>query len=314
MDEPELGISRREIITAFLSTPEQPTVKIQQKTVDRRLHPAIRYGVSEALLKAVCQQQQKTAVEILTDEFQLPRPVEPVKIQVPIRKGQMLHIDESVASLSYAATSADPATMLGDNAERIQRFVRQLRSQISSAGFQHEIAIYLDMSGKLGDLYENQLGKILGSLYGLEKAAAPGSIFIQDPVLYDDPASQIDNLAQLHSFMRMRQMSLRLVAGSPIHTINDIDRYIENEAAHGFKLNLVHLGSIQETIAAVQACQRNDLSVFLEGGTPEILGQLALVSQPDYVIAAQDALLRSDLADIANEMNRALAWLNRQAS
>jgi hypothetical protein len=78
----------------------------ERVTVERRLHSAIRYGVSQALLKAVALARGVTMAEVIADEWDLPLPDTPVPIHAQ-SGGERYHnadkmIVRRVASLPHA--------------------------------------------------------------------------------------------------------------------------------------------------------------------------------------------------------------------
>ena len=305
------GFSRRAIITGFLSNsePDAAPALVEQHTVERPIHPTIRHGLSQALLSAVSMVRGMTMVEVIAEEFELPLPSTAVALQMPIRRGQSLLIHDQLAALAYAISGRDPEDSMGPNGERIQRFVRQLRERLVKAGQHNQLAIHLDAGGSLGKLYDNDAGKVLGALYGLEQAAAPCLIRVQDPLIMDERDAQIKVLGQLRDYLRMRRMSLQLVAGAKINTLADVRAFAQAEAAHMFHLVMPRLGTVQEVILAVQACQASGIGILLEGIPSAVTSQVALTAQPDILALPPNWPDDSSVATLHNEMARLLSWL-----
>ena len=307
-DESSPGVSRRDIITGFLAAQEPAGTKtvIEETTIERRLHPAILYGISQALLNAVAMDRRLTLTEVIAEEFELPGPATAVALQMPINRGQTVHLSDRIAALGYKTGGSDPEKSLGPDGERLQRFVRQLRESINTAEQQREITIHLDVGGGLGQLYEGDTGKILGALYGLEQAASPGMLRVQDPLITGDLDVQIKEMKQLRNYLHMRRMSLQLVASAQIYTVDDVRAFVQARAVHMIYLVMPRFGTIQEVILDIQACRENEIGVMLEGKPLEIAVQVALSALPDILVCPPD-----DAAVIAigNEMERTLAWL-----
>jgi methylaspartate ammonia-lyase len=175
------------------------------------------------------------------------------------------------------------------------------------------IAIHLDLAGAYSKLYDDNTGKILGAMYGLEQAAAPGPIFVQDPVISTKSTSRMEVLGQLRAYLKMRKMSLRLVAGRTIHNLDDVYRYIQEQPVHMLQLDMSRLGSIQETILASQACRKAGLGVLL-AGPADISAHVALATSPEYVTPSSGQSGKTSLADLSNEMARTLAVLACRAT
>jgi methylaspartate ammonia-lyase len=313
-ESPSPGISRRAIITGFLSSSESDAAPqlVEQITVERPIHPALRHGLSQALLSAVAMVRDLTLVEVIAEEFDLPIPSTAVALQMPIQRGQSLLIHDQVSTLAYAVSRTDPENSLGPDGQRIQRFVRQLRDRLIEVGQHCPVTIHLDAGGSLGRLYGNNAGKILGALYGLEQAASPCPIRVQDPMIMDDLDEQIKALGQLRDYLRIRQMSLQLVTGVKINTVDDVRAFGQAKTAHMLHLVMPQLGTIQELVLAIQACQNNGVGVLLEGTSSTFTAQVALATQPDALTYPPDRPGDAPIATFHDEMVRSLAWLAKK--
>jgi methylaspartate ammonia-lyase len=189
-----------------------------------------------------------------------------------------------------------------------------LRVRLVEGGQQCPLTIHLDAGGNLGRLFDDNAGKILGALYGLKQAASPCPIRVQDPLIMDDLDAQIQALSQLRDYLRMRQMSLQLVAGAKINSLEDVQAFARAKAAHMLHLVMPQLGTIQEIILAIQACQTNGVGILLEGLSSPFTAQVALATQPELVTYPQDRPGDGGVAIFHDEMARTLAWLANKES
>lgn len=130
----------------------------------------------------------------------------------------------------------------------------------------------------------------------------------------DDLDAQIKALSQLRDYLRMRRMSLQLVAGAKIHTLDDVRAIARAEAAHMLHLVMPRLGTIQELVLAIQACQSNDVGILLEGTSSAFTAQTALATQPDILTYPPDRPGDGGFATFHDEMARTLAWLAKKES
>jgi methylaspartate ammonia-lyase len=72
------------------------------------------------------------------------------------------------------------------------------------------------------------------------------------------------------------------------------------------------LGTIQELILAVQACQVGGIGILMEGIPSATTGQVALATQPDLLTYPSDRPGDASVATFHNEMARMLSWLARK--
>ena len=310
------GISRREIISGFLASPKADgnATQFEEMVVERAIHPTIRQGLSQALLSALSMVRGVTVAEIVAEEFDLPIPSAGVALQMPIKRGQRLQLHDQISNLAYTVGGTNLEESFGPNGERIQRFVRQLRESLVEAGHARQMTIHLDAAGGLGQIFGQDIGKLLGALYGLEQAAAPYLISVQDPLIMDDLDYQIEALGQLRDFMRMRRMSLQLVASDGVNTLNDIRAFVQSEAVHMLHLVMPRLGTVQELITAGQECRASGIQILLEAAPSTIACQVALAMQPDVMTFPIDQPAGASFAACHNEMARTLTWLAQKAA
>jgi methylaspartate ammonia-lyase len=174
------------------------------------------------------------------------------------------------------------------------------------------LAFYFNVRGGYGTLREDNLGQILGLLYGLEKAAEPFLVRLEDPIVLPQRSEQIEKMARLKSYLSSRRLKLQLVAHAGIRSAADAQAFIERKAVHMLYIDLPQLGSLGESVAAVLAAQREGVTVLLGGSADEtqlaahISTHLALALQPTLLLAKPGRLGEAGIATTYNEMNRVL--------
>jgi methylaspartate ammonia-lyase len=312
------GPSRREILRGqFTAVPAPPQPIVQQREVERPLLAPIRYGLSQALWQAIAHVQQKTLLAVLVEEYGLMTSSTAVPLHVEINPHTPLSIasitQNPIASIGYSISGINPVIELGQNGEVLQRFVRQLKEQLVGTADPQSFAFHLNVRGGYGQLHDQQLGRILGTLVGLESAAGPFLVRVEDPFLVNGHDEQIKKMALLKSYMATRRMKLQLVAHQGIQSAADAQAFLAGKAAHMLHLDLPQLGSIGEGITAVQACQQNEVGT-LWGGSPEeteiaarLSVQAALALQPTLLLVKFGRLGSAAVSLVHNEMIRALA-------
>jgi methylaspartate ammonia-lyase len=309
---PSGSVSRRGFLTGKMET----AVKTEQVVVERPLPPPLLASLSQLLLTALADTRHVTITELIAAESNFPFRPTLVPIHLDITD-QELPLDTAVLSnhiqaLGYRITSHDPQAQLGPNGEKLQRFIRQLTSllgQVTQADYRP--AIHLDVNGGLGALFENNIGRILGAVYGLEQAAQPYPLRITDPLLTDDANQQIKWMGQLMDYLRLRGMKTELAANSPIQSLADVTRFAESRAAHMLVLSLTRLGNIKHSIEAVRICQQSQLACLLRDGPASFTSQFALATQPNYIMAAWEPNNPASLAQIYREMTRTITFFTQ---
>jgi methylaspartate ammonia-lyase len=301
-------LSRRDLFAGRLRGSEETPSLTHQVTIRRQLHPAIRNGTSQALLAAVAVARGQTAAEVITAEYDLPPSSGPAPIYGEIDGQETLDaaLVNRLAALGTSVAGTDPPGELGPNGEKPQRFIRQLGALVAAvADDGYRPTLSLDFRGGLGQLFQNNLGKILGALYGLESAAAPYPLRVVDPLIGDSLADQAQGLARLKEYLTLRGMTLQLAAGKWVRSAGDVVALAEANAVDAVRIDLLRLGSLHQSIEAVLAARGRGLTAILSG-PPETAVPVALAARPHLVMAAGGV----NLAALHDEMTRAAASLS----
>ncbi len=320
-------LSRRELLAApaRLLRPEpaeglQSTQEETERvTVERRLHTAIRYGVSQALLKAVALARGVTMAEAIAEEWGLPLPDAPVPIHAQ-SGGERYHnadkmIVRRVASLPHALVDNIPE-QLGEDGTKLTRYVRWLKVRIQELGGEdYRPTVHLDVHGTLGQIFENNLGRVLGQLYALEQAVQPYSLRVECPVIMESREAQIEAMKTLREYVRFRKMNVQLVVDEWANTLDDIQAFVEAQAADMIQIKMPDLGSVHNTVEAVLVCKSGGVGAFLGGSCAEtdlsarVAIHVALATQPDLIMAKPGLGVDEGIMLVQNEMARTLAWI-----
>ncbi len=318
------GMSRRELLTAparFVRSVQQEMDpgRTEQVTVERPLHTAIRYGISQALLQAAALARGITMAEVIAQEWGLPLPDGPVPIHAQSGGERYSNADKMiarrVASLPHALIDDIPG-QLGEEGVELIRYLRWLVDRIQALGGpDYRPAIHLDVHGALGVIYDQEPGHILGQLYALEQAAHPYSLRIESPVVLESRAAQIEMMKKLRDYVRMRKMKVQLVADEWANTLEDIRAFVSAGAADMIQVKMPDLGSVHNSVDGVLACREGGVGAFLGGSCAEtelsarVSVHVALATRPDILMAKPGMGVDTAVTLAHNEMARTLAQI-----
>ena len=319
------------------STQEEETERV---TVERRLHTAIRYGVSQALLQAVALARGVTMAEVIAEEWGLPLPDAPPSPElacpersrraegVPIHAqsgGERYHnadkmIVRRVASLPHTLVD-NISEQLGEDGTELTRYARWLKARIQELGGEdYWPTIHLDVHGALGQIFENNLGRVLGQLYALEQAVQPYPLRVECPVIMESREAQIKAMKTLRDYVRFRRMNVQLVVDEWANTVDDIRAFVEAQAADMIQIKMPDLGSVHNSVEAVLACKAADIGAFLGGSCAEtdvsarVAVHVALATRPDLIMAKPGMGVDEGIMLVQNEMARTLARIQARGA
>jgi methylaspartate ammonia-lyase len=318
-------LSRRELFGLLRPSEEEPSTEeeIEEVVVERGLHTAVRYGVSQALLAAAALARGVTMAEVVAQEYDLPLPGQPVAIHAQCGADRYAGADKMiarrVASLPHTLVDNIPEH-LGDDGQILVRYAQWLRDRIPQlASDSYRPTIHLDVHGGLGEIYEKNLGKILGYLYRLELAAAPYPLRVESPVIMDSRQHQIEALKTLREYIQTRKMRVTLVADEWANTLEDIQAFLAAQAVDMIQIKMPDLGSVHNSIEAVLSCRSAGVGAFLGGSCAETdlsaraAVHIALATGPDMLMAKPGMGVDEGVALVYNEMARALAQIQAYA-
>jgi methylaspartate ammonia-lyase len=317
------GVSRRALLTAparVLQTArgevDEPT---EQVLVERRLHPAIRYGVSQALLQAVALAHGITMAEVIAQEWALSLPEAPIPVHAQSGSERTYHAEKMIvhriASLPHGLVD-DISKQVGTDGSEMTRYIRWLSRRIGElGGDDYRPTIHLDLYGALGHIHDNQMGHMLGQLYSWQLAAQPYSLRIECPVLLESRAAQIEAMKTLREYVRLRRMSVQIVADEWANTLEDIHAFLKEGAADMLQVKMPDLGSIHNAVEASLACRAAGVGAFLGGSYAETdlsartSVHVALATRSDLIMAKPGMGVDEAISLVQNEMARTLALI-----
>ena len=312
-------MTRRELFTsAGRRLSSSPQTK--QVAIERQLHSAVRYGVSQALLQAAAISQRKTITEIICEEWNLPLPADPIPIHAQCGNNRYQGVEKMIVrgvSLLPCSLVDNIPDQLGKNARQLIQYAKWIKRRIIELGGKdYNPTIHLDVHGGLGILYDQDPGKILGALYALERAVNPYLLRIECPVICDSLESQIEVMKTLREFIHFRNMRVQLVADEWTNSLEDIQVFLDNEAADMIQIKMPDLGSVHNAVDAILACQARKVGAFLGRScaetdlTARISAQVALALQPEIIFTKPGMRIDEGISIIHNEMARTLARIH----
>ena len=320
--EPAVGdSSRRALLTALPRAFRGDADPSSQSPVPDTLHPAIRYGASQALLRAVALARNRSAAEVVAEEWKLPTPESPIPIHAQSGHERYYNAEKMIArriaSLPHALVD-DLSEQVGRDGSRLTRYIRWLARRIDELGGNDYCpTIHLDIYGALGQICDHQPGQMLGQLYAWETAAKPYSLRIETPVLLDSRAAQIETMAMLREYARFRKMTVQLVADEWANTLDDIRAFVAAGAADMVQIKMPDVGGMHQAVEAVLACKAAGVGAFLGGSYAEtdlssrVSVHVALATGADLLMARPGMGVDEAISVTQNEMTRTLAVIRR---
>ncbi len=286
----------------------------------KRLHTAIRYGLSQALLDAVAKSTGRLMCEVVADEYGCTVSEKPIPIFTQSGDDRYSNSDKMIikgAQVLPHALINNVEEKLGRDGEKLADYIAWLRDRILA--FRHDEdynpVLHIDCYGTIGQIYgNNNYTAMADYLAKLEQIAKPFHLRIEGPMDCDcDRATQLTALAGLTAELDRRGINVELVADEWCNTLEDIKLFADHKAGHMVQIKTPDLGGINNTIEAVLYCKAKGIGAY-QGGTCNetdrschVCVHAAMATQPDQILAKPGMGVDEGFMLTYNEMQRIIA-------
>ena len=285
----------------------------------KRLHTAIRYGVSQAILDAVARANKKLMCQIIAAEYGLVIRPEPVPIFTQSGDSRYDNVDKMIikgAAVLPHGLINNVKTKLGEKGELLLEYVGWLRDRIEKLRVEQSYSpvLHLDVYGTIGQTFGNDnYGALADYLGKLSDAARPFKLRIEGPMDVEDREKQMRALAELTRLVDQRKIPVEIVADEWCNTLEDIKYFADNKAGHMVQIKTPDLGGVGDIVEAVLYCKQKGIGAY-QGGTcnetdrsAQICVHLAMASRPDQILAKPGMGVDEGYMIVYNEMQRIIA-------
>ncbi len=315
---PEL---KKEDLTEFRALAE----KYDKMQVNgKRLHTAIRYGLTQALLNATANMKHITMAEVIRAEYGIKeKEYKAVPIFTQSGDDRYINADKMIikeADVLPHALINNVKEKLGENGELLKDYVVWLRNRILSCRVDpnYNPIMHIDTYGTIGIAFNNDVMKMVDYLLTLEEAAKPFSIRIEGPV---DAGNREDTMIALRDITKeliKHGSKLEIVADEWCNTLEDIKYFADNKAGHMLQIKTPDLGGVNNVAEAIIYCNEKHIGSYC-GGTcnetnisAQTTTNIAIACMADQCLAKPGMGVDEGYMVVRNEMNRVLALANRR--
>ena len=288
----------------------------------KRLHTAVRYGVTQALLHAVALAERVTMAEIIAKEYGCPLPEQPVPILASCLTHDYDQIDrmimkrvELLPHSSFHIAERD----LGRDGEKLLAYAARLAQRVEALGDPgYRPRIHLDVYGTIGELLGMDIAAIAQYLGRLAAAAAPLELLIETPIIAATKSAQIETFRRLRDALRGQGHAVKIIADEWCNTLEDIKEFADAGAADYAQIKTPDLGGVNNSIEAVLYCRARGVGSCLGGSANEtdqsarVTAQVALACQADFMLSKPGFGGDEGLMILSNEMARTLTLIRNR--
>lgn len=289
------------------------------KVDEKRLHTAIRYGVTQAILDAVAKSSHKMMCQVIADEYNTEVADEIVPIFTQSGDSRYDNSDKMIIKEAQVLPHAlinNVEGKLGPKGEKLEEYLAWLRDRIIKLRDDESYSpvIHIDVYGTIGVAFGNDNYEDMANYIGkLEQIAKPFKLRIEGPMDVEDREKQMLALKNLTATLDEKNIQVELVADEWCNTLEDIKYFADNKAGHMVQIKTPDLGGINNIVEAVLYCKEKGIGAY-QGGTcnetdrsAQICTHVAMATKPDQILAKPGMGVDEGYMIVFNEMQRILA-------
>ncbi|WP_053956760.1 methylaspartate ammonia-lyase [Inediibacterium massiliense] len=298
--------------------------EVDHMTIDgKRLHTAIRYGITQAILDATSKANKMTMAEVIRNEYDTPKEWKRVPIFTQSGDDRYNNVDKMIikgADVLPHGLINHVETKLGNNGEKLKEYVIWLKNRIQElkASEEDNFVLHIDVYGTIGIAFDNDTEKMANYLGELEEAASPLKLRIEGPMDVENREGQVKALKALRVALKEKNIKVELVADEWCNTWEDIKLFVDEEAADMVQIKTPDLGGINNIVESILYCKEKGIGAY-SGGTcnetdrsAQICTNIAIACGADQCLAKPGMGVDEGFMIVYNEMNRVLALANRR--
>ena len=285
----------------------------------KKLHTAIRYGLTQALLNAVANSKKVTMAEVIREEYETGlTEFNPVQIFAQSGDDRYINVDKMIIKETDVLPHAlinHVETKLGKNGELLFEYVGWLRDRILSQRVDENYnpVMHIDVYGTIGLAFNNDDDKMVEYLLTLEEQAKPFAIRIEGPVDTGDREGTMCHLRDITTKLKAKGSKLEIVADEWCNTLEDIIYFADNGAGHMLQIKTPDLGGVNNVAEAIIYCNKKGVGSYC-GGTcnetnisAQTTTNIAIACGATQCLAKPGMGVDEGFMIVKNEMNRVLA-------
>ncbi len=287
----------------------------------KKLHTAIRYGVTQAILDAVSKAKKMTMAEVIKEEYETKVKFERIPIFTQSGDDRYNNVDKMIikgAEVLPHGLINNVENKLGENGEHLKEYVTWLRDRIDELNTDNSksIVMHIDVYGTIGIAFDDDVNKMAGYLEELERAAAPYMLRIEGPMDVENRGGQVKALKELRSRLKENGTKVELVADEWCNTFEDVKLFADEGAADMIQIKTPDLGGVNNIVEAILYCKQRGIGAYC-GGTcnetdrsAQVCTNIAIACGADQCLAKPGMGVDEGYMIVFNEMNRVIALSN----
>jgi len=289
-----------------------------------RLHAALRYGITQAILHATSLVNRMTIAEVVASEYDCALIDLPIPILANCEPFDHITIDKAIvkqAALLPHGAFPNVERDLGSKGEKLMAYATRLLARIEEIGEPgYRPGIHFDLYGSAAELFECDVTKMAVYFGKLAQAVAPFDLYIESPAVMANRSEQIQLFSALRQKISEMDIKVKLIADEWCNTLEDIREFSDANAADFVQVKTPDLGGVNNTIEALLYAREHGVGACLGGSGNEtdqstrITTQIGIACAPTFMLSKPGFGCDEAMMILTNEMNRVLTLVSDRRS
>jgi methylaspartate ammonia-lyase len=284
----------------------------------KRLHTAIRYGITQSILDAAAKVKKITMAEVIKEEYNTGVDFKKIPIFTQSGDDRYNNVDKMIikgADVLPHALINNVKEKLGEDGAILKEYVKWLTERVMKLRNTSDYlpVLHIDVYGTIGIAFNNDVEKMANYLGELEKAAAPLRLRIEGPMDVEEREGQWKALKELREALKAKNIKVELVADEWCNTWDDIKLFTDEQAADMIQIKTPDLGGVNNIVESILYCKKHGVGAYC-GGTcnetdrsAQVCTNIAIACGADQCLAKPGMGVDEGFMIVYNEMNRVLA-------
>lgn len=284
----------------------------------KRIHTALRYGITQALLDAIAKSKHMQMANIIANEYHTEVSHNLIPIFSQSGDSRYDNVDKMILKGSAVLPHGlinHVESKLGYQGEKLLDYVKWLRQRVDQYRNNEEYkpVFHIDVYGTLGIIFKEDYEAMVDYLETLRIASGPYHLRIEGPVDFDNREKTMVGLQIITKKLDDRHIDVEIVADEWCNTLEDIKEFADTKAGHMVQIKTPDLGGIQNTVEAVLYCKEKGIGAY-QGGTcnetdisSKACVHCAMATQPVQILAKPGMGVDEGFMIVYNEMQRIIA-------
>jgi len=281
----------------------------------QRLHTAVRYGVSQALLNAAAHATRGTPTDVLSTALGTRPATEPIPVFGQSGDERYTNAEKmlvkGVPVLPHGLFNSTDS--MGEDGEGLIEYLDWLSERTDELGpAGYDPRFHVDVYGMVGEIFGPPYDRpaVLDYFATLREAAAPYPLQVEGPMDEEGRADQLHAMAELREGLAAAEIDVDIVADEWCNTLDDVRAFVDASAADVVQIKTPDLGGVQRSARAVQYCEGSDTRAYLGGTCNETVtsaracAHVAMATDAAQVLAKPGMGFDEGFMVVTNEMRQ----------